>query len=170
VNPKGIARRFREDLWNTGDLAIADEIIDRACRIHARVPFATDFMSGPGAVAQLVLFYRMAFSEIRVTVDELVAEGDLVVSRWTAHGRNTGDLLGLPPTGRDTVTTGIDFLRIAGGKIVEGWVSWDTLSLIEQLLVDPEPREREVVEPETGSGFLPLLARLWEKREESGEP
>ncbi|HKH43500.1 MAG TPA: ester cyclase [Thermoanaerobaculia bacterium] len=170
MSAKEIARRFREDLWNTGDLAIADEIIDRDCRIHARVPFATDFMSGPDAVAQLVLFYRLAFSDIRVTADELVAEGDLVVSRWTAHGRNTGDLLGLPPTGRETVTTGIDFLRITGGKIVEGWVSWDTLSLIEQLLVSPEPREREVVEPETGSGFLPLLARLWEKREESGEP
>ena len=156
-----IARRFREDLWNTGDLAIADAIIDRECKIHARIPFATDFMRGPDAMAQLVMFYRLAFSEIRVTVDELVAEGDLVVSRWTAHGRNTGDLLGLPPTGRETVTTGIDFLRIAGGKIVEGWVSWDTLSLIEQLLM-PEPREHEVGEPEPGSGFLPLLARLWE--------
>ncbi|HYU35571.1 MAG TPA: ester cyclase [Thermoanaerobaculia bacterium] len=169
ADPKAIARRFREDLWNTGDLSIADAIIDRECVIHARIPFATDFMRGPDAVAQLVLFYRLAFSEIRVTVDGLVAEGDLVVSRWTARGRNTGDLLGLPPTGRETVTTGIDFLRIAGGRIAEGWVSWDTLSLIEQLVV-PAPREREVGEPDPGSGFLPLLARLWEKREESGKP
>lgn len=167
---KTIAKRFREDLWNTGDLAIADMIIDRECKIHARIPFATDFMRGPDAIAQLVMFYRLAFSEIQVTVDEMVAEGDLVVARWTAHGRNTGDLLGLPPTGRETVTTGIDFLRIAGGKVVEGWVSWDALSLIEQLLVVPDPREREVGEPEPGSGFLPLLARLWEKREESGTP
>jgi predicted ester cyclase len=169
ADPKAIARRFREDLWNTGDLAIADEIIDRECLIHARIPFATDFMRGPDAMAQLVMFYRLAFSEIRVTVDELVAEGEMVVARWTAHGRNTGDLLGLPPTGRDTVTTGIDFLRIAGGKVVEGWVSWDTLSLIEQLLT-PEPRERAVGDPEPGSGFLPLLARLWEKRDEDGTP
>lgn len=166
---KAIARRFREDLWNTGDLAIADEIIDRDCRIHARIPFATDFMRGPDAMAQLVMFYRLAFSEIRMIVEELVAEGDLVVARWTAHGRNTGDLLGLPPTGRETVTTGIDFLRIAGGKIVEGWVSWDTLSLIEQLVV-PEAHDREVGEPEPGSGFLPLLARLWASRKEGGLP
>jgi steroid delta-isomerase-like uncharacterized protein len=166
---KSIARRFREDLWNTGDLAIADEIIDRDCRIHARIPFATDFMRGPDAMAQLVMFYRLAFSEIRMTVDELVAEGDLVVARWTAHGRNTGDLLGLPATGRETVTTGIDFLRITGGKIIEGWVSWDTLSLIEQLVV-PAPREPQIGEPEPGSGFLPLLARLWESRQEDGRP
>lgn len=159
-----IARRFREDLWNTGDLAIADAIIDPECKIHARIPFATDFMRGPDAMAQLVMFYRIAFSEIRVTVDQMVAEGDFVVARWTAHGRNTGDLLGLPPTGRETVTTGIDFLRIAEGKVAEGWVSWDTLSLIEQLLM-PEPQEREVGEPAPGSGFLPLLAHLWEQRE-----
>lgn len=162
---KDIARRFREDLWNTGELAIADAIIDRECTIHARIPFATDFMHGPDAIAQLVMFYRLAFSEIRVTVDRMAAEGDLVAAHWTARGRNTGDLLGLPPTGRETVTTGIDFLRIAGGRIVEGWVSWDTLSLIEQLVV-PEPREPAVGEPEAGSGFLPLLARLWEKRAE----
>lgn len=166
---KAIARRFREDLWNTGELAIADEVIHRDCAIHARIPFATDFMRGPDAMAQLVMFYRLAFSEIRMTVDELVAEEDLVVARWTARGRNTGDLLGLPATGRETVTTGIDFLRITGGKIIEGWVSWDTLSLIEQLVV-PAPREPEIGEPEPGSGFLPLLARLWESRQEDGRP
>jgi steroid delta-isomerase-like uncharacterized protein len=168
AEPREVARRFREDLWNTGDLAIADVIIARDCRIHARIPFATDFMCGPDAVAQLVMFYRLAFSEIRITVDELVADGELVAARWTAHGRNTGDLLGLPPTGRDTVTTGIDFLRIAGGKIVEGWVSWDTLSLIEQL-VAPAASKCEVCEPEPGSGFLPLLARLCEEQKEARE-
>lgn len=170
TDPKVVAQRFREDLWNTGDLAIADAIIARDCRIHARIPFATDFVHGPDAVAQLVMFYRLAFSEIQVTVDELIAEGELVAARWTARGRNTGDLLGLPPTGRETVTTGIDLLRIRGGKVTEGWVSWDTLSLIEQLLVAPTPREREVGEPAPGSGFLPLLARLWTGRNEGGAP
>ncbi len=149
-----VARRFREDLWNTGDLALADSLIDAECKIHARIPFATDFMRGPDAVAQLVMFYRLAFSEIRVSVDEMVVDGERVVARWTARGRNTGDLLGLPPTGRETVTTGIDFLRVTGGKVVEGWVSWDTLSLMEQLLLPAQP--------EPGSGFLPLLSRLWE--------
>jgi predicted ester cyclase len=157
---KEVARRFREDLWNTGDLAIADEIIAPGCLVHARVPMATDFARGPDALRQLVLFYHLAFSDIRMTVDQLIAEGDVVAARWTGRGMHSGELLGLPAARGETVTTGIDFLRIAGGQIVEGWVAWDILSLVEQLL----PPEAEGAEPSTAAGplaeFLPLLKRL----------
>jgi predicted ester cyclase len=152
---KEIGRRFREDLWNTGDLALADGLLARDCLIHARVPFPIDFSRGPDAVRHLVFFYHLAFSEIRVTADQIIAEegaeGDVVVVRWTAHGRHTGQLPGLPPTGRETVTTGMDMLRIVDGKIAEGWVSWDTLSLLEQMTDLGEQPE---------SGFLSLLERL----------
>ncbi|MFY9819828.1 MAG: ester cyclase [Thermoanaerobaculia bacterium] len=148
---KEIGRRFREDLWNTGDFALADELFARDCLIHARVPFPIDFARGPDALRHLIFFYHLAFSDIRVTVEQIVAEDDLVVCRWTARGRHTGHLLGLPPTGRETVTTGIDMLRIAGGKIEEGWVSWDTLSLFEQLMDLGDG---------SGSGFLSLLERF----------
>ena len=158
MSHKEIARRFREDLWNTGDLSIAAEILHPDCLIHARVPFQTDFVRGPEALGQLVLFYHLAFSEVRVTAEQIIAEGDLVVVRWTAHGRNTGDLLGLPPTGREAATSGVDVLRIADGKVVEGWVSWDVLSLLEDL-VAPEVREGGDGPP--GPSFLPLLTRLW---------
>jgi steroid delta-isomerase-like uncharacterized protein len=157
---KEIARRFREDLWNSGDLAIADEIIAADCLMHARVPLTTDFMRGPDALRQLVLFYHLAFSDIRMSVDQLIAEGDTVAARWTGRGRHNGELLGLPAASGETVTTGIDFLRFEHGQIVEGWVAWDILSLIEQLL-PPE------AEPGTGAisagplaEFLPLLKRL----------
>jgi predicted ester cyclase len=156
---RALGRRFREELWNTGDLGIAAEILDPGCLIHARVPFRTDFVRGPEALGQLVLFYHLAFSEVRVTAEQVIAEGDTVVVRWTAKGRNTGDLLGLPPTGREATTSGVDVLRIAGGKIVEGWVSWDTLSLLEDL-VTPEARDGEAGAT-PGPSFLPLLARLW---------
>jgi len=146
---KEIGRRFREDLWNSGDLAQADAIFARDCLIHARVPFPIDFARGPDALRHLIFFYHLAFSEIRVTADQIVAEGDTVVVRWTARGRHTGHLLGLPPTGKEMITTGIDMLRIAEGKIVEGWVSWDTLSLFEQL-----------AGLEDEGGFLSLLERL----------
>jgi predicted ester cyclase len=149
---KEIGRRFREDLWNSGDLALADEIFARDCLVHARVPFPIDFARGPDALRHLIFFYHLAFSEIRVTADQIVAEGDTVVVRWTARGCHTGHLLGLPPTGKETVTTGIDMLRIEGGKIVEGWVSWDTLSLFEQLA--------GLGDEDGGSGFLSLLERL----------
>ncbi|HXO20527.1 MAG TPA: ester cyclase [Thermoanaerobaculia bacterium] len=154
---RAIGRRFREDFWNTGDMAIAEEIFAPGCLVHGRIPMVTDFARGPEALRQLVLFYHLAFSEIRVTAEQIVAEGDTVVVRWNARGRHTGDLLGLPPTHRETITNGIDMLRIEGGKIVEGWVSWDVLSLLEQLL----GREGSGVrEPETGAGFLALLGRL----------
>ncbi len=161
MSQKAIARRFREDLWNSGDLSIADEILHRDCLIHARVPFQTDFARGPEALGQLVLFYHLAFSEVRVTAEQIIAEADMVVVRWSARGRNTGDLLGLPPTGREASTSGVDVLRIEDGKIVEGWVSWDVLSLLEGL-VAPEVREEGAGVP--GPSFLPLLARLWPER------
>jgi len=148
---KEIARRFREDLWNTGDLAIADELVTRDCLIDAHIPFPIDFARGPDAVRHLVFFYHLAFTEIRVTADQIVAEGETVAVRWTARGRHTGHVPGLPPTGREIVTTGIDMLRIVNGKIVEGWVSWDVLGLVEQM---------SGLDLDAGEGFLTLLDRL----------
>ena len=159
---KAVARRFREDLWNTGDLDLVGRLFDRDCVVHARVPFTTDFTRGPDAVGQLVLFYRMAFSGVRMTIEEIVAEGDLVVTRWSGRGLHTGDLLGLPPTGRETFTTGMDMLRIRDGKIAEGWVSWDVLALIEQLAAPAIPAAMAGAVGESGfaAAFLSLLERL----------
>jgi predicted ester cyclase len=159
---KEIARRFREDLWNSGDLAIADEIIASNCLVHARVPLNTDFVRGPDALRQLVLFYHLAFSDIRMTVDQVIAEDDTVAARWTGRGRPSGELLGLPAAGAETVTTGIDYLRIAGGQIVEGWVAWDILSLVEQLLPAEEAGGGGAAGVAAGplAEFLPLLKRL----------
>ncbi len=148
---KEIARRFREDLWNAGDLSLADELIAPDCLLHSVIPFPIDFARGPDAIRHLVFFYQMAFSDIRITAEQIVAEGDTVAVRWTARGRHTGHLLGLPPTGRETVTTGIDMLRIVNGRIVEGWIDWDALSLLEQILdLGAKPEE----------GFLTLFERL----------
>jgi predicted ester cyclase len=155
---RAIGHRFRVELWNSGDLTIATEILAPDCLIHARIPLVTDFSRGPESLRQLVQFYHLAFSEIRVVAEQMVVEGDTVVVRWTARGRHTGDLLGLPPTYRETVTSGIDILRVAGGRIVEGWVSWDVLALLEQLLL-PEGRTG-AEEPVAGPGFLALLERL----------
>jgi predicted ester cyclase len=155
---RAIGRRFRVELWNTGDLAIATELLAPDCLIHARIPLATDFARGPESLRQLVHFYHLAFSEIHVVAEQVVVEGDTVVVRWTARGRHTGDLLGLPPTFRETETTGIDILRVADGRIVEGWVSWDVLNLLEQLLLPAGQGGME--EPVAGAGFLALLERL----------
>lgn len=155
---RAVARRFREDLWNSGDLAIADEIIAADCLIHARVPMTTDFSRGPDAIRQLVLFFHLAFADIHMTVEQVLVEGDMVAARWSGRGRHRGDLLGLPEGEHEAVTSGIDMLRIAGGKVVEGWVSWDTLGLIEHLLTAAPADAPPGSEP--GAEFLSLLKRL----------
>lgn len=130
---KTIARRFREDLWKSGNLSLADEIIDPECLVHARIPVAIDFATGPEAMKHLLFFYHLTFSEIAMTVDDLIAEGDLVAVRWHGQGRHTGELFGIPASGREIHTSGTDILRIVDGRIVEGWVNWDEIGMLEQL-------------------------------------
>lgn len=129
----GVARRFREALWTNDDPAALDEIIAPNCVVHGRAPFATGFSTGRIAIRQLIEFYQLTFSEIDMTVDRTVAEGDLVTLHWRARARHTGDLLGAPPTGLEVRTTGIDLLRIEDGQIVEGWMMWDEIGLLLQL-------------------------------------
>ena len=69
----------------------------------------------------------------------MIAEGDKVASRITAHGTHKGEFMGIPPTGKHTMQTGIDIVRIAGGKVVERWGEFDQLGLMQQLGVIPPP-------------------------------
>jgi predicted ester cyclase len=128
-----LARLFREDLWNTGDLEIADRILTKDCRIDARVPFQTDFVTGPEAVKQLLLLYRESFTEIRMEIQDIVAEGDRVVARWNGVGVHTGALFLPKSRGRQVATSGIDLFVIRDGRIAEGWISWDVFGLLRSL-------------------------------------
>jgi steroid delta-isomerase-like uncharacterized protein len=128
-----LARLFREDLWNTGELEIADRILSKDCRIEARVPFQTDFVVGPEALKQLLLLYRESFSEIHMEIRDSVVEADRVAARWTGTGVHTGAFF-LPETqGRRVATSGIDFFLIRDGRIAEGWVAWDLFGLLRSL-------------------------------------
>jgi steroid delta-isomerase-like uncharacterized protein len=74
-----------------------------------------------------------AFPDIDRTIEDLVAEGDKVVARWTARGTHTGDFQGLPPTGKVATSSGITIFRIADGRIVEEWSESDMLGLLQQV-------------------------------------
>ncbi len=74
-----------------------------------------------------------AFPDYHVTVEDLIAEGDKVVSRYTWTGTHKGELGGIPPTGRQVTVHGIEVLRIVGGKLVEAWDEVDYLGLMQQL-------------------------------------
>ena len=74
-----------------------------------------------------------AFSEFRVTVHDTIAEGDRACVRWTCTCKHTGDALGMPATGKTVHVTGISMVRIADGRLVEGWQDWDRLGMLEQI-------------------------------------
>ena len=135
---KGIARRFIEEAFNKGNLDVLDELIAPDYVTHdPLVP--PDLPPGPEGVRQLVSMYRSAFPDVRLTVEDQVAEGDKVVTRWSGRGTHDGDFVGVPATGKQGTTTGISLERISGGKIAETWVNWDTLGLMQQLGAIPEP-------------------------------
>jgi steroid delta-isomerase-like uncharacterized protein len=70
---------------------------------------------------------------VHFTVEDLIAEGDKVVGRWTFRGTHRGDFMGIPPTGKKVSIMGIAIYRIARGKIAEAWVAWDAMGLMHQL-------------------------------------
>ena len=130
---KAIARRFREELFNTGKTEICDQICDNQAVIRGHDPLTPDYGAGPQAFKQVVSMYRTAFPDANCTVDETVAEGDKVVTRWTARGTNLGPLGNSAPTGRKVLVTGVDILKIVKGKIVECDMVWDAAGMLQQL-------------------------------------
>jgi steroid delta-isomerase-like uncharacterized protein len=74
-----------------------------------------------------------AFPDLDRTVEDMVAEGDKVVARWTARGTHTGDFQGIPPSGNFATSSGITIFRIADGRIVEEWSESDSLGLLQQV-------------------------------------
>lgn len=130
---KAIARRLRHDIWNTGNLAIADEICADDFVNHNNDPLTPDFGRGPNALKQLVTMYRTAFPDAHLSIEDIVAEDDRVVVRWTGRGTQRGKLGNFAPTDKTATVTGIDILRISGGKVRESWTNWDTLGMLQQL-------------------------------------
>jgi len=100
---------------------------------------------GPDAEQGLVAMYRAAFPDLSFTVEHLVAQGDMVFARLTARGTHRGELLGIPPTGREVTVAVMELYRVTGDKIAEQWVVMDTLGMLQQLGAIPTP-EQDTVE------------------------
>jgi steroid delta-isomerase-like uncharacterized protein len=131
---KALSRRIAEECFNKGNLAVADEVIAADFVDHSAPPGLAPGVEG---FKQLVAMYRNAFPDIRTTIDDVIAEGDKVVIRWTGRGTHKGELMGIAPTGKTVTVTGIGIDRIANGKIVEHWESFDQLGMMQQLGVIP---------------------------------
>jgi len=132
---KAMDRRVYEEVWNGGNLAVIDELVAANYVDHDQEP--TSALEGLEGLKQSVTMYRTAFPDVHFTIDDQIAEGDLLVTRWTARGTHQGPLMGIPPTGKQAMVTGISITRVASGKVVEGWTNFDALGLLQQLGAGP---------------------------------
>ena len=133
---KTVVRRLFDELWNKGNLLVADELIAPTYLHHD--DSTPDLGKGPEGEKKRVNFYRTAFHDLRLNIEDLLAEGETVVARWSCRGVHKGELNGIAPTNKQFAITGVTICRLANGKIVEGFVNWDALGLMRQLGVVPE--------------------------------
>ncbi|HEY0783926.1 MAG TPA: ester cyclase [Thermoanaerobaculia bacterium] len=131
------ARRVFEEIFTNGKLDLIEQTYTE--------DFVDDSRSGgktPAFVRGAVAGWRTACPDLKIAVEDAVAEGDKVVVRWTATGTQAGTFSGLPPTGKHVRVTGLTTFRFRGGKIDHEWTQFDWLGLYEQLgftLTPPKP-------------------------------
>jgi steroid delta-isomerase-like uncharacterized protein len=130
LDNKTISRRFFDEVWNGGNLEVLDEIAADDVVLHDR---DMGEHRGTDAARDFVTTYRKAFPDLRFTIEDQIAEGDRVATRWTARGTHRGELMAIPPTEKSTTVSGITIDRIADGRIAESIGSWDALGLLQQL-------------------------------------
>jgi steroid delta-isomerase-like uncharacterized protein len=128
---KQVARRLADDVFSNGDLSAFDELISENYVNH-NIPVP----GIPGTKAgfkRLVQATRHAFADLEVHVEDVVAEGDLVVFHDHVTATSVGDFFGVPPSGKPLEWTEIHFLRVTDGQIVEHWTNFDQLGILTQL-------------------------------------
>jgi steroid delta-isomerase-like uncharacterized protein len=133
---KNVVRRLVEEVWNKGNLSVADELFATTYAHHD--PSTPDVGRGPESEKKRAILYRTAFPDFRLTIDDIIAEGEIVAARWSCRGTHKGDLSGIAPTGKQFQISGASIVRFANGKMSEGWINWDALGLMQQLGVVPE--------------------------------
>ena len=150
------------EAFNSGDLAVADELLDpRGVTHDPALPAEIRSLRGPETFKRIVSMYRTAFPDLQMVVDDAIADGDKVAVRWHAEGTHRGQLQGLAPTGKRGSVTGIAIYLWRDGKCVESWTEWDNLGLARQL--GAAPPEGSIAE-RLGFGIQRLAARRMRKQ------
>jgi predicted ester cyclase len=132
---KATYRRFIEEAWNQGDLAVLDEIASPALVLHFLPPSIPQAES----LKHLIASFRSTFPDLRLTVEDQLAEGDRTVARITMSGTQRGPYMNplgtlMPPTGKRFSVQIIDVFRYDGdGKWAECWSGFDQLGMLQQL-------------------------------------
>jgi steroid delta-isomerase-like uncharacterized protein len=125
------SKRIFEEIFNQGRYETADELIHADALGHD--PAIPEPTRGPEGLKESVRGYREAFPDLHITIDQQVADGDFVATRWTGRGTHRGELFGISATGKESIVTGITIDRFKDGKIAESHTNWDTLGLLQQI-------------------------------------
>ena len=133
ADAKEIARQLAEEPWKGNIDAVIDYVADDYV---GHQPGAE--ARGKAGFKEFVGTYLAGFPDGSIVVDDQIAEGDTVTTRWTARGTNTGELMGMAPTGKEVTVSGITYSKISGGQVHESWVTWDTLGMLQQLGAVPQ--------------------------------
>jgi len=131
-----IVQKFFEAGPSGGDLETTDALLADGFLLHVPLP-----VDGPGseALKSVITTCRAAFPGLNVTIEDMIADGGKVVCRFTARGEHRGEFMGLPPTGKPVVMTGIEIFRLEKGKIAEIWGEANLMGLAQQLGILPVP-------------------------------
>jgi serine phosphatase RsbU (regulator of sigma subunit) len=151
---KAIFRRYLEEAWNQSNLEVIDEIFDRYI---SHQPNGSVHERGPQDVKRFVSEFRAAFPDLRLIMEEQIAEGDKVVSRGTIRGTHQGEFRGMAPTDEEMEIPGMAVFRFyEEGKVVESWDSYDQLSLMRQS-IEQELRMARTIQQALLPQSLPQL-------------
>jgi steroid delta-isomerase-like uncharacterized protein len=121
--------------WNGGDYSLAGEIYAADYVYHD--PACPEDIHGPEGISEMVRRYRAGLTDMQFTIEDMIADGDKVVWRWTARALHRGTLMGIPATGAAAIVTGVVISRFSADKWAEDYCHWDTFGLLRQLGVVP---------------------------------
>lgn len=128
---KALDRRLIEEGISKGNMAVLEELIDRNVNDHSLAPLGLP--NGLEGVKQFTKIFLSAFPDLHFTIEDVIAEGDRVVTRSTWSGTNKGDFMGMPATNKPVKVSGVDITRWVNGKAVEHWAVQDMMGLMHQL-------------------------------------
>jgi steroid delta-isomerase-like uncharacterized protein len=126
---KALARRYFDEVLNRGDFSIADTLLSEDV-VFRNPPVVA---RGTAEFKDVISGVRAAFPDLRFAIEDELAEGDKVATRWRVSGTQRGAFLGHPPSGKRIDVSGMNMFRIVGGRILEIWVNMDRLGEAEQL-------------------------------------
>ncbi len=137
---RAAARRFYEEIINEGNIDLIEELFASEHVLHD--PAMPEEVRGLEGMKQYASMYLSTYPDLNVVIEDQIAEGDKVVTRYTARGTHQGEIMGIEPTGRRVEVAGIQIQRFdEGGKIVEDWNYYDALGMLQQLGAMEPPSE-----------------------------